>query len=199
MGERSKIQWTNATWHEKSAARRLGISPEEYLSRIALGLKWCYLCEDWHSRYIFTIDRSRGDGLAASCRGRKPRPLPLSTEEKQKRARATYRAYYADGGGPRIRARVYARKRGCEPVDPLTREMVMEKFDGRCAYCQRAATTLDHVVPVIEGGGSRRGNLLPACVSCNSKKRARDLDTFLTIAPNPSDLIAEELCMEDVL
>jgi hypothetical protein len=31
---------------------------------------------------------------------------------------------------------------------------------------------MDHVVPVARGGKSTKGNLVPACKSCNDKKRA---------------------------
>ena len=52
-----------ANWHEKTAAARIGVTTEEYLSRIALGEKWCTRCKAWHSRQIFHIDRSRPELL----------------------------------------------------------------------------------------------------------------------------------------
>jgi len=46
--------------------------------------------------------------------------------------------------------------------------------DGRCHYCGREVgarrLTLDHVVPLIRGGTSVRGNVVPACKDCNSAK-----------------------------
>ncbi len=30
---------------------------------------------------------------------------------------------------------------------------------------------MDHVVPVARGGCSKRGNIVPACKSCNQSKR----------------------------
>lgn len=43
-----------------------------------------------------------------------------------------------------------------------------------CAYChQRAATTLDHVIPLVLGGTNFEGNLAPSCKCCNSSKGAR--------------------------
>ena len=32
--------------------------------------------------------------------------------------------------------------------------------------------TLDHVIPVARGGKSTRGNCVPCCKDCNSKKKA---------------------------
>ena len=46
---------------------------------------------------------------------------------------------------------------------------------GRCHYCGAAVTpvelTLDHVVPLIRGGRSTRGNCVPACKECNIRKK----------------------------
>ena len=46
---------------------------------------------------------------------------------------------------------------------------------GVCAYCGNQtpprALTMDHVVPVARGGRSSKGNIVPACKACNSKKK----------------------------
>jgi 5-methylcytosine-specific restriction endonuclease McrA len=46
---------------------------------------------------------------------------------------------------------------------------------GLCHYCgaQYAVKelTLDHVVPLVRGGRSTRGNCVPACKECNTRKR----------------------------
>jgi 5-methylcytosine-specific restriction endonuclease McrA len=46
---------------------------------------------------------------------------------------------------------------------------------GICYYCQRhvppAELTMDHLVPLVRGGKSTKGNLVPACKECNSKKK----------------------------
>lgn len=47
---------------------------------------------------------------------------------------------------------------------------------GRCHYCGRQVgsrgLSMDHVVPLIRGGQSRRGNVVPACKACNNKKKS---------------------------
>ena len=47
---------------------------------------------------------------------------------------------------------------------------------GRCHYCGRRVPpgelTMDHVVPVVRGGRSSRGNVVPACKECNTNKRS---------------------------
>ncbi|MBN2428796.1 MAG: HNH endonuclease [Deltaproteobacteria bacterium] len=46
---------------------------------------------------------------------------------------------------------------------------------GRCYYCGAefapADLTMDHIVPVIRGGRSTRGNCVPACKECNNRKK----------------------------
>lgn len=48
---------------------------------------------------------------------------------------------------------------------------------GVCHYCGAAvgakALTMDHVVPIIRGGLSTKGNVVPACKACNTAKRHR--------------------------
>lgn len=47
--------------------------------------------------------------------------------------------------------------------------------EGRCYYCGKKfkpqELTMDHIVPIIRGGKSRKGNVVPACKECNKKKK----------------------------
>jgi len=46
---------------------------------------------------------------------------------------------------------------------------------GRCHYCGTrvapAELTLDHIVPLVRGGKSTRGNCVAACKECNNRKK----------------------------
>lgn len=46
---------------------------------------------------------------------------------------------------------------------------------GVCHYCGKAFApselTMDHLVPLVRGGRSNKGNLVPACKDCNSAKK----------------------------
>lgn len=46
---------------------------------------------------------------------------------------------------------------------------------GVCHWCggtfPREELTMDHVVPIVRGGTSSRGNVVPACKECNSRKK----------------------------
>lgn len=51
----------------KTAAKRAGISIDEYASRETAGEKWCSLCRQWHPKSEFRADNSRWDLLYPSC------------------------------------------------------------------------------------------------------------------------------------
>ena len=46
---------------------------------------------------------------------------------------------------------------------------------GVCHWCggtfPKEELTMDHVVPITRGGLSSRGNLVPSCKECNSRKK----------------------------
>ena len=50
-----------------------------------------------------------------------------------------------------------------------------KRATGVCHYCggkfKPDDLTMDHLVPVIRGGKSTKGNLVPACKECNNKKK----------------------------
>lgn len=50
-----------------------------------------------------------------------------------------------------------------------------KRANGVCHYCQKkfppADLTMDHLVPLVRGGKSTKGNLVVACKDCNSKKK----------------------------
>jgi len=46
---------------------------------------------------------------------------------------------------------------------------------GQCYYCHRRLhphdLTMDHIVPIVRGGCSTKGNVVPCCKECNNQKR----------------------------
>ncbi len=48
---------------------------------------------------------------------------------------------------------------------------------GICHHCgvkvAPAELTMDHLVPIIRGGKSTKGNLVPSCKKCNSERKYR--------------------------
>lgn len=59
----------------------------------------------------------------------------------------------------------------------------LRRNDPRCTYCGQVARdsriTLDHVVPVSQGGPSTRDNLVLCCAHCNQAKRDRSLSEWI--------------------
>ena len=62
-----------------------------------------------------------------------------------------------------------------------------ELAKGKCHYCGQSfparELTMDHIVPVVRGGRSTRGNVVPACAPCNATKKCR----------TPAEVILESL------
>ena len=64
------------------------------------------------------------------------------------------------------------------------RQKVFERDKYLCHHCGKQLTrfsaTLDHLQPVSEGGDNSYGNLITACLQCNSQRGAQPLMDFLT-------------------
>ncbi|MCU0575100.1 MAG: HNH endonuclease [Syntrophobacteraceae bacterium] len=66
---------------------------------------------------------------------------------------------------------------------------------GRCHYCngsfEARELSMDHVVPLIRGGRSTRGNVVPACKECNNRKKYLlpiEWDEYMLKLKGPADL-----------
>lgn len=66
----------------------------------------------------------------------------------------------------------YVRVPGSRRV-PVTRRGVLRRDGHRCAYCSKAATTIDHVLPRSRGGKDTWENLVACCLGCNNVKGDR--------------------------
>jgi len=53
--------------------------------------------------------------------------------------------------------------------------LILDAFGGKCAYClSEDYQVLEHVVPIALGGPTNKLNVVPACVSCNTRKFDHD-------------------------
>jgi 5-methylcytosine-specific restriction endonuclease McrA len=83
------------------------------------------------------------------------------------------------------KVREYARqrrasKRGFGNFKILDKELKRLKQQP-CFYCgSRENITIDHVIPLSRGGYDSIGNILPACLSCNSQKNSRFIMEYRT-------------------
>lgn len=53
---------------KRLAAKRYGLTLEEYLRHILLDLAHCGVCKEWKPRSSFPRDCTRNDGLARRCK-----------------------------------------------------------------------------------------------------------------------------------
>jgi 5-methylcytosine-specific restriction endonuclease McrA len=69
----------------------------------------------------------------------------------------------------------------------LRRKAIYERDGYRCVYCGRVfdtdSLTLDHVQPRVKHGDHSPGNLVTACVRCNSEKAGRSAWDWLSHRP----------------
>jgi 5-methylcytosine-specific restriction endonuclease McrA len=63
------------------------------------------------------------------------------------------------------------------------RQRILESQNHRCAYCftDNKVITLDHVVPVSQGGKASYYNLVAACDPCNQRRGIIDAYEFYDI------------------
>ena len=65
------------------------------------------------------------------------------------------------------------------------REYLLNKWERKCSYCGAENTPLqiEHIHAKAKGGTSRISNLALACLDCNTKKGALDIEAFLKNKP----------------
>lgn len=173
MGENTKIQWMDATamvdrngrrvrYYKRKDASRPGQQLRRRMAKRRL--RWCRGCREWLS-----VERVQRQGVCRPCQNREDRLRYKSDPQYRERRRQ----------------HASRRKRGVEPVPTEAKEMLTESFEGKCAYCGDQANSWDHLVPIAKGGVTEPGNIIPACRSCNSRKRTKDLVQFLDELPEP--------------
>lgn len=70
----------------------------------------------------------------------------------------------------RERRRPSAAARG---YDYAWRKLAQSLYGQPCHWCGRTADTADHLIPLSRGGTNDPENVVPACRSCNSRKKDR--------------------------
>lgn len=72
---------------------------------------------------------------------------------------------------------------GSKWIRPEKRQAIYLRDGLACVYCGRSdlLLTLDHVTPCELGGTNEAGNLVTACVSCNSAKQDLTLRQWLGV------------------
>lgn len=107
----------------------------------------------------------------------------MARAETMREQLAAYGRRYGAANRDQMRAnasRRQARIRGAGGSHTLAEwRAKCEEYGHRCAYCGEAKKlTRDHVVAVSCGGSDDIENIVPACMSCNSRKRTRSAEEF---------------------
>lgn len=67
-------------------------------------------------------------------------------------------------------------------ISKKMRQVVYDKFGGRCAYCGREIAykdmQIDHIHPQYLGGCNDMENLYPSCRMCNFRKGTSSIENF---------------------
>jgi hypothetical protein len=98
------------------------------------------------------------------------------SQKNRERNNAREREKYAANPEPNLarNARWRARKRGATINDLSAAQWkeIKAAYDHRCVYCGRKMKRLtqDHLLPLSRGGTNTVANVVPACLSCNSRK-----------------------------
>jgi hypothetical protein len=148
---------------EKVAAKKCGLTLEEYRLKTASGLKRCTFCEEWISVEKFNADKSRSDGLTAGC-----------SECRNARSRETYtpieRLFDLAPGPARIARRsgdkLQARSRINHDVE---RGLRPNPNDLHCSKCGHKGEDRRHEYHHVMGyDEAHHYDVLPLCTTCHA-------------------------------
>lgn len=145
---------------------------------------------------FYTCDRRRFSVTSARYRSMcKLCNMTASKQALEEKSKALIEAMEQYCGSRFTAARQRAQVRGDAWALYTTRRQVYEEgtltldewlnichqYGGRCAYCaQEAHLTIDHIQPVSKGGKHEAGNVRPACLPCNARKKDGVLDLHVS-------------------
>ncbi len=103
--------------------------------------------------------------------------------QSEKGKEALSRSAKTENGKARLARGVHKRRiLLADPVSDLTAQEwkdIKDRYNNRCAYCDKVKPlTMDHVTPLSKGGKHTARNVVPACRSCNAKKRDKILSVL---------------------
>lgn len=163
------------------------MTPEERRAALAAARNQKALA-DHEQREARGRDRAREFALARAKRDAERKGKTL-TPEQNRRAVARQRERYNTDPEyqARIKAKKIRRKRAIAgtQVEPINRELVAARDGWRCCICSGPVTretwSLDHVVPLSEGGSHTYGNVALAHLECNNRRGAGRLPSQLPL------------------
>jgi 5-methylcytosine-specific restriction endonuclease McrA len=146
------------------------------------GSKTCRLCERELPITKFHVQGNNLDGRSGICRdcaGIRNAEYYQATAEQQ---RENSRQWRRNNRAQRTTQR-YKRRAILENAEgfclPIQWEAIIAHYapNGHCLCCgKKRKLTMDHVIPLTEGGTNWPGNIQPLCARCNSRKRTKSTD-----------------------
>lgn len=149
-----------------------------------------HIIAEWE---LIWADRER---IRRNARARKWRQKNL--ESRRAYDRKYQRAWNAKQGNKhRDYARLYsARRSAVKKALPNTLTdkewcIILKAHKHRCHYCGCKSDRLEmeHIIPIIKGGGLTKDNIVPACRGCNSSKNAKEYAVFINITAKQLQLL----------
>ena len=146
-------------------------------------MRECLECRQLQKLEEFSPSERGEDGLSAYCR-----PCATARQRPHQAKQTAYVRQWRQGNPLWLmahrmqqvtrRARLAGADTGLVTMDVLRQVYEVEQ----CTYCGEVTPTdkrtVDHVIPISRGGLHHPGNLVMACGSCNSRKRALTGDEF---------------------
>jgi hypothetical protein len=86
-----------------------------------------------------------------------------------------WRTVRADDDPHLMRSHREARAPGLTKAERTKLRNKWTRQQRQCHYCTAPGITIDHVLPLVRGGTHYEGNLVPACLSCNSSKSGKTI------------------------
>lgn len=121
---------------------------------------------------------AKAEFCGASCK-RKHQRNAISENPVRKLNAAQQARNYSKSSRYRFnQANAKALRRSAERAGGVTFDewqAILDKYDGKCAYCRSSSKlTMDHVLAISLGGPHVASNIVPSCQPCNSSKGVSD-------------------------
>lgn len=153
--------------------------------------KKCTLCLQTKPLSSFHKDLSSADRLTQRCATCRNILQNAYRIDKQENAWTSKKRPTQTPEDKRLRDNAYRRKRNAllvfanatsrakrfeSFIGVFTKKEINRLYKSPCTYCgSYDKISLDHVMPLARGGRHTKGNIVPACFSCNSSKKNKTL------------------------
>ena len=160
------------------------------------GMKQCRDCGEVKAFSEFMKKKQMKNGVGSYCKKCQNKRMTKSRESNPERKLRVYRKYYeANFNKIKERSRRWhsenlekanesLRNAGAKKLGAVGRitaqewKDLCEKYGNKCLCCKRedVKLTLDHILPLSQGGLNSIENAQPLCGPCNTRKKDKHID-----------------------